>query len=215
MEEPIIAITGTNGKTTTTKLGGEMLKASGLKVFVGGNIGNPLIDYVDSGGKADVVVAEISSFQLDTTKRFKPKVGVLLNISEDHLDRYSDFQSYVQAKEKLFENQENTDIAVLNWGDPLVRNLESSIHAKRLYFNIDLKIPKHTHPFEGREKARSEGFHGVHVRGDDAQRRQPDAHHLLAITGECRRSGIRPFGHGRGGGRGSRRSGHRGLTLPP
>jgi UDP-N-acetylmuramoylalanine--D-glutamate ligase len=173
IEEPIIAITGTNGKTTTTQLVGEMLRASGLRVFVGGNIGNPLIDYVDSEGKADVIVAEISSFQLDTTKRFKPKVGVLLNISEDHLDRYSDFQSYRQAKEKLFENQEDTDIAVLNWGDPLVRNLESAIHAKGLYFNIDSKIPKHTHPFEGRKKVPSEGLHGVHVRGDQMICRLP------------------------------------------
>jgi hypothetical protein len=88
-------VTGTNGKTTTTALLGEMLKKSGRRVFVGGNIGNALTGYVDSGSPADRIVAEISSFQLDTVQTFRPAVGVLLNITEDHLDRYPDFQSYI------------------------------------------------------------------------------------------------------------------------
>jgi len=88
INEPIAAVTGTNGKTTTTSLLGEMLRQSGLNVFVGGNIGTPLIDYAGSPMTADIVVAEVSSFQLDTIQTFRPKVGVLLNVTEDHLDRY-------------------------------------------------------------------------------------------------------------------------------
>lgn len=137
IKELIVAITGTNGKTTTTSLIGEMLKASGRKVFVGGNIGAPLIDYLNSGTHADVIVAEISSFQLDTIESFRPKVGVILNITEDHLDRYNDFRHYVRSKGKLFKNQESTDVAVLNRIDPAVSELESWIRAQKLYFNIN------------------------------------------------------------------------------
>ncbi|MBW1984824.1 MAG: UDP-N-acetylmuramoyl-L-alanine--D-glutamate ligase, partial [Deltaproteobacteria bacterium] len=96
IKEPIVAVTGTNGKTTTTTLLGEMLTQSGFKVFVGGNIGNPLIDYAGSPEKADIIVAEVSSFQLDTIETFRPKVGVLLNIAEDHMDRYKDFNDYAR-----------------------------------------------------------------------------------------------------------------------
>jgi UDP-N-acetylmuramoylalanine--D-glutamate ligase len=137
INELIVAITGTNGKTTTTSLIGEMLKASGCSVFVGGNIGAPLTDYLNSGTHADVIVAEISSFQLDTIESFRPKVGVLLNITEDHLDRYNDFRHYVRSKARLFKNQESTDVAVLNRMDPAVCELESGISGQRLYFNID------------------------------------------------------------------------------
>jgi UDP-N-acetylmuramoylalanine--D-glutamate ligase len=137
ISEPIIAITGTNGKTTTTNLAGEMLRASGFKVFVGGNIGAPLIGYVDSEVRADMIVAEISSFQLDTIESFRPKVGVLLNISEDHLDRYNDFQGYVRSKGRLFENQEATDFAILNRADPFMHRVEPEIRARTLYFNTN------------------------------------------------------------------------------
>lgn len=137
IDEPIVAITGTNGKTTTTSLVGEMLRGSDLKVFVGGNIGQPLIDYVDSGVRADMIVAEISSFQLDTTEGFRPKVSALLNISEDHLDRHGDLHSYMRSKGRLFQNQESTDVAVLNRHDPLIGRLEPAIRAQKLYFNIN------------------------------------------------------------------------------
>ena len=146
INELIVAITGTNGKTTTTSLIGEMLKASGCSVFVGGNIGAPLIDYLNSGTHADVIVAEISSFQLDTIESFRPKVGVLLNITEDHLDRYNDFRHYVRSMARLFKNQESTDVAVLNRMDPAVCELESGISGQRLYFNINSDTPTHTLP---------------------------------------------------------------------
>ena len=111
---PIIAITGTNGKTTTTTLIGDMLKACGMNPFVGGNIGTPLVDHLMSNETADVIVAEISSFQLDISKRFKPDVGVLLNISEDHLDRYEDYKAYDDSKWSIFKNQDASNKAVIN-----------------------------------------------------------------------------------------------------
>ncbi|MBW2583106.1 MAG: UDP-N-acetylmuramoyl-L-alanine--D-glutamate ligase [Deltaproteobacteria bacterium] len=134
IKEPIVAVTGTNGKTTTTELLGDMLKRSGLDVFVGGNIGNPLIGYVDQGQPADVIVAEISSFQLDTIDRFRPKIAVLLNITSDHLDRYPDFEAYTASKMRLFENQYPSDIAVLNGSDPLVRSLTTGLKNIKLIY---------------------------------------------------------------------------------
>jgi UDP-N-acetylmuramoylalanine--D-glutamate ligase len=134
IKEPIVAVTGTNGKTTTTELLGEMLKNSGISVFVGGNIGNPLIEYVSSGQKKQVIIAEISSFQLDTIDTFRPKVSVLLNISADHLDRYPDFESYADSKIRVFKNQQSDDIAVLNGSDPLIREKTKKIKSLRLFF---------------------------------------------------------------------------------
>jgi UDP-N-acetylmuramoylalanine--D-glutamate ligase len=134
IREPLVAVTGTNGKTTTTELIGAMLKNTGLKVFIGGNIGNPLIGYVETGQVVDVVVAEISSFQLDTIKHFRPKVSVLLNISKDHLDRYPDFDAYANSKMRIFENQQENDIAVLNGADARVYSLTGHIKCQKLFY---------------------------------------------------------------------------------
>ena len=134
IQEPIIAITGTNGKTTTTKLLGEMLEKSGLKIFVGGNIGNPLLEYVEKNEPASIVVAEVSSFQLDTIDTFKPNVGVLLNISSDHLDRYPNFEAYVRSKVRIFENQKEDDVAVINRSDPLIRSIGKDLKARKIPF---------------------------------------------------------------------------------
>ncbi|MEG2172585.1 MAG: UDP-N-acetylmuramoyl-L-alanine--D-glutamate ligase [Desulfovibrionaceae bacterium] len=110
--EAVLAITGTSGKTTTASLAAAMLGAQGFSVFLGGNIGTPLSEYVLGGRKADVVVVEISSFQLQTCSTFCPKVGVLLNISENHLDYHADMKEYISAKFRLFRCQEEDDIAV-------------------------------------------------------------------------------------------------------
>jgi UDP-N-acetylmuramoylalanine--D-glutamate ligase len=134
IEEPIIAVTGTNGKTTTTELLGGMLKNSGLNVFVGGNIGNPLIGYVAKAQPAQIVVAEISSFQLDTIAAFRPRVCVLLNITADHLDRYPNFEAYADSKTRIFINQRAPDVAVLNGADPLIRAKTKHIKSQRLFF---------------------------------------------------------------------------------
>ena len=111
---PVIAVTGTNGKTTTTTLINDILKYCGYTPFVGGNIGTPLVDHLMNKGKTDVIVAEISSFQLDISSRFRPDVGVLLNISEDHLDRYENFRAYEASKWSIFNHQTPSDTAVIN-----------------------------------------------------------------------------------------------------
>lgn len=130
VREPVVAITGTNGKTTTTALVGDMLEHSGKRVFVGGNIGNPLIDYVAGGGGADLVVLEVSSFQLDTASTFRANVAVLLNISADHLDRYDDFEAYVRSKGRIFRNQTQADTAVINRMDAEIKKLVDACRAR-------------------------------------------------------------------------------------
>lgn len=120
IDAPVIAIAGTNGKTTTTTLLGEVLKDAGKKVFVGGNIGTPAVEFVESEMAVDHCVLEISSFHLETTDRFNPHVGVLLNITEDHLDRYRDFEHYAETKFRLFKNQTAADYAIVNMNDPVI-----------------------------------------------------------------------------------------------
>lgn len=126
---PLVAITGTNGKTTTTTLTGEIFKACGYQTFVGGNIGNPLIELIEGGVAVERVVVEISSFQLEWITTFRPRIAVLLNITEDHLDRYPTFQDYIEAKVRIFENQSAGDFAVLNVDDPLVESLQARLAA--------------------------------------------------------------------------------------
>ncbi|HIJ81856.1 MAG TPA: UDP-N-acetylmuramoyl-L-alanine--D-glutamate ligase [Desulfuromonadales bacterium] len=120
IDAPIAAITGTNGKTTTTTLLGAIFKHNGYHTFVGGNIGNPLIELADSHQVIDQAVAEISSFQLEWITSFRPTVAALLNLSEDHLDRYPDYQAYIDAKLRIFESQTEDDFAVVNRDDQLV-----------------------------------------------------------------------------------------------
>jgi UDP-N-acetylmuramoylalanine--D-glutamate ligase len=135
LRRPLIAITGTNGKTTTTTLIGEMLKGSGKKVFVGGNIGTPLIAYVEGPQDDEWVVAEISSFQLEGVSEFRPKISVLLNLTEDHLDRYETFGEYVAAKERIFAKQKKEDYALLNADDPLTFALGGRLEPQVLLFS--------------------------------------------------------------------------------
>ena len=110
----IIAITGSNGKTTTTTLVGEILSKSGKKRLVGGNIGTPVISLANQSSPDTLVVLEISSFQLETIQQFRPWIAAILNITHDHLDRHRTFQAYLDAKARIFENQQPQDFAVLN-----------------------------------------------------------------------------------------------------
>jgi UDP-N-acetylmuramoylalanine-D-glutamate ligase len=112
-KERTVAITGTNGKTTTTAMVSDLFKFAGEKVFTGGNYGIPLSDYVLSNVKVDRIVLEVSSFQLERIETFAPKVGVLLNITPDHLERYRDLKEYAYYKYRLFENQTPEDFAIL------------------------------------------------------------------------------------------------------
>ena len=132
---PIVAITGTNGKTTTTTLTGEIFKNNGYQTYVGGNIGDPLIELVDSGETPQRVVAEISSFQLEWINCFRPKIAALLNLSEDHLDRYASYQAYIDAKLRIFENQTGEDFAVINRDDPLVWKCAGGLKARVFPFS--------------------------------------------------------------------------------
>lgn len=125
---PVIAISGTNGKTTTTTLIGEVFKNAGKAATVAGNIGTPLVGAVDNKD-IETLIVEVSSFQLDTINEFRPKISVLLNVTEDHLDWHPDFEDYMRAKARLFMNQQSDDFAVVNIDDPVVARLVSDIRA--------------------------------------------------------------------------------------
>ncbi len=138
---PIVAVTGTKGKSTTTALIGHLLRSCGLAVRVGGNIGNPLIKEVRGAAADSWVVAEVSSFQLETIRAFKPRVAVLLNVSPDHLDRYHSMEEYAEAKYRICANQALTDWFVGNLDDPMVHVLhwrrgDTRVQARQLWFSL-------------------------------------------------------------------------------
>lgn len=139
-DAPIIAITGTNGKSTVTTLIGEILKKDGKDVVVCGNLGNPFCGEIPRIKSDSIVVLEVSSFQLERIKDFRPYVSVLLNISQNHFDRHPDLNSYVNAKARIFQNQEASDWAVLNYDDALVRELKKKTKANVLYFSRANKV---------------------------------------------------------------------------
>ncbi len=141
MDAPIVGVTGSNGKTTTTTLLGKMLEASGFSTFVGGNIGVALSSAVESVKPASIVVAELSSFQLEAIRDFRPHVAVLLNISPNHLDRHPTFEAYAQAKRQIFRNQRADDYAVLNADDPWVRSLGPALVSRKVFFSRQEQIP--------------------------------------------------------------------------
>jgi UDP-N-acetylmuramoylalanine--D-glutamate ligase len=134
LQGDILAITGSNGKTTTTTLVGEILKKAGGHVQVGGNIGTAMCALVDTSTSRTVNVIEVSSFQLDGILKFRPSVAALLNITPDHLDRYPDFAAYRASKFRIFENQRKQDAAVLNLDDSQVCPPPVEIHASRQRF---------------------------------------------------------------------------------
>ena len=131
MPGPIVAITGANGKTTTTTLAGEILAAANVPVLVGGNIGTPAISFVDQATPKTWIVLEVSSFQLETIVDFRPRIAVILNITPDHLDRHKTFANYVDAKARIFENQQPDDFTVLNADDPTTVDLSERTLAQR------------------------------------------------------------------------------------
>lgn len=134
---PTVAVTGTNGKTTVTTLIGEILEAAGKRVFVGGNIGTPLYEYLLNPQDFDVIVVEVSSFQLESAGGFCPDVGILLNVSPDHLDRHGTLEKYVQAKMQLFRHQNREHVAIINGDDFLCRNLPVGLQSEVLSFGSD------------------------------------------------------------------------------
>ena len=134
VEEPIIAVTGTNGKTTTVGLIHHLLTSSGQTAFLGGNIGTPLSDYLLGRERCQVLVLEVSSFQLQLCSSFHPRVGVLLNVSPNHLDYHADMEEYYRAKLKLFRRQTDNDVAVLPFALKEQLDTETWLRARRVYF---------------------------------------------------------------------------------
>jgi UDP-N-acetylmuramoylalanine--D-glutamate ligase len=144
VEAPIIAITGTNGKSTTTMLIGAMIRAGGRPTFVGGNLGQPLAEAVGTpaAGAGGVCVVEVSSFQLETVETFSPRVGVLLNVTADHLDRYPDMDAYAATKARLFAAQHAADFAVVNADDALVARHAAAVPGHRIAFSTAQRLPE-------------------------------------------------------------------------
>lgn len=132
LSAPIVAVTGANGKTTTTTLTGMMLKNAGLDVFVGGNIGDPLCGAV--GEDHGWIVAEISSFQLEGISTFRPKISLVLNVTPDHMDRHKTMETYSALKARVFENQRDGDVVILNAEDPVTATLTPHPSARILWF---------------------------------------------------------------------------------
>ena len=137
---PIVAVTGTNGKTTTTTLLGEMMKMRFSEVVVGGNIGTALSQEVRHVGPEGCVVAEISSFQLEGAHTFHPHIAVMLNLTPDHIDRHGSFDGYRQTKERIFANQTPEDFAVLNYDDEGVRDMETRVRSRVFLFSRQSKL---------------------------------------------------------------------------
>jgi UDP-N-acetylmuramoylalanine--D-glutamate ligase len=139
---PIIAITGSNGKTTTTTLTGEIMAAGGFPTLVGGNIGTPAISLAERATRDSVIVLEVSSFQLETIQTFRPKVSVVLNVTPDHLDRHRTFDAYVNAKARIFENQRGDDFTVLNADDPTCVSMAARTKAQVFWFSRQKEVER-------------------------------------------------------------------------
>ena len=138
----IVAITGSNGKTTTTSLIGELLRDAGLPLEVGGNIGRPLISMVESSRDDGWTVVELSSFQLETIKTFRPSIAVVLNVTPNHMDRYETFNDYAAAKHRIFMNQTEEDVAVLNADDATVASWANGLRARVTNFSVRQELER-------------------------------------------------------------------------
>src|SRR6266404_5116563 len=160
LQGEIVAITGSNGKTTTTTLTAEILASGGLKTLVGGNIGMPAISLVARSAPETVTVLEVSSFQLETIRGFRPTIAVVLNVTPDHLDRHRTFAVYVDAKARLFENQQPDDFAVLNADDPTCVELAGRTRAQVFWFSRQGEIEAGTFVRGGQVLFRRGGSEG-------------------------------------------------------
>ncbi|HVR60646.1 MAG TPA: UDP-N-acetylmuramoyl-L-alanine--D-glutamate ligase [Polyangia bacterium] len=167
IEAPLVAITGTNGKSTTTTLCGQMLRATGAPTFVGGNLGTPLAEAVGTpaSGPRGYCVVEVSSFQLETARAFHPRVAVLLNITPDHLDRYPDMDAYAAAKARIFAAQGPGDFAVVNVDDALVMRAAAGAASRIIGLSTEQPAPN----------GAGAGAAGGWVQGDDLLIRLPGA----------------------------------------
>jgi UDP-N-acetylmuramoylalanine--D-glutamate ligase len=166
----VIAITGSNGKTTTTSLIGELLRDAGLNVQVGGNIGTALISMVESSRDDGWTVVEVSSFQLETIKQFHASIAVVLNVTPNHMDRYETFTDYAAAKHRIFMNQTAGDVAVLNADDPTVSSWENGLNARVVKFSTRSELEKGLF-VRGKDLLARNGRDVVVVRADEMKLR--------------------------------------------
>jgi len=169
----IVAITGSNGKTTTTSLIGELLRDAGFKVQVGGNIGRALISMVESSQDDGWTVVELSSFQLETIKTFRPSIAVVLNVTPNHMDRYETFNDYAAAKHRIFMNQTEDDVAVLNADDETVSSWADGLRAKVMTFSVRQELER-----------------GVFLRGDELVFRWDEGEQDLLRVSEMKLRGL-------------------------
>ncbi|HEX9579224.1 MAG TPA: UDP-N-acetylmuramoyl-L-alanine--D-glutamate ligase [Myxococcales bacterium] len=173
IDEPILGVTGTNGKSTTTALCGHLLKSAGLRVFVGGNLGNALSNRVLEGDELDATVCELSSYQLETVEHLRCAAAVVLNVTPDHLDRYPSLEAYAAAKARIFERQQSGDMAVLNLADARVAAMRTEEHVARMGF--DPRFPRPETPLPPRTLLAGflKGPRTLHVVAHDLQLRVP------------------------------------------
>jgi len=172
LKGPVIGITGSNGKTTTTALTGHLLEQCGINCQVGGNIGRALASMIDSSEENQWNVLELSSFQLESISNFRAQIAACLNVTPDHLDRHHTFERYRDAKARLFELQGGGDFAVLNYDDPVSRAFASRTKADVYWFSVSEKVPQGTwrsgddlcfdeQPFMKRGQIKLRGLHNV------------------------------------------------------
>lgn len=169
----IVGITGSNGKTTTTTLVYELLKNSGIETQIGGNIGTPLLSLTETATVSGWTVAELSSFQLETIKEFRPNVGICLNVTPNHLDRYDSFMDYAAAKHRLFMNQTAEDAAILNADDEITRSWAQGLKANVVLFSVEKELEE-----------------GLFLRGRDLVCRANGAEKVLTTRGEMSLRGL-------------------------
>ncbi len=178
----LVAITGSNGKTTTTALVAHILKTSNIPTLIGGNIGTPLLALVETSTDPTVTVAEISSFQLETIEAFRPEIGVLLNLTPDHLDRHGTFQEYAHAKMRMFENQLERDIAVLNADDPeITKRMPAKPHI--FWFSRQKRVANGAFLRDDEIMFRNEGSEAVLARRDQIPLR--GGHNVENVLAAC------------------------------
>jgi UDP-N-acetylmuramoylalanine--D-glutamate ligase len=173
MRGRVVGITGTNGKTTTTTLTGELLRDAGIRTQVGGNIGRPLISLVEASREDGWTVAELSSYQLETIVDFRPTVAVVLNLMPDHMDRYESFQDYAAAKHRIFRNQTAEDVAVLNADDEVIASWARGLSAHVVRFSIARELEE-----------------GLFLRGREIVSRTKDGERVLLTRDDIRLRGL-------------------------
>lgn len=188
----LVAITGSNGKTTTTSLVSHILRTAGINTLTGGNIGVPLLSLVESTTDSTITVAEVSSFQLETIEKFRPEIGILLNLTPDHLDRHSSFEEYAAAKMRLFENQLDRDFAVLNADDPEVtKRMPSGPHI--FWFSRRKRVAQGAFLQGNQIMMRREGSDLVVGRRDEVSLRgEHNLENVLAACASAHLAGVAP-----------------------